>query len=213
MGKKWKGLCPEDKHGLDFQNQTCDICLCERFPGLAAGQNLQFKDVPQFPRAHYEIDVEWPYLETWLADQITWGLNLEPDFQREHVWTKAQQIAYIEYCLQGGEVGRQIIFNCTYWDSSPEEGGTFEIVDGKQRLQAVRAFMKDEVPVFGNNVYSKMGRVRMVTGSFKLRVCKLNSRAECLRLYLNINAGGTPHTKAEIDKVKKMLAKEEARAR
>lgn len=206
--KKWKGLCEEGKHGLDFEGQNCDRCLRDRFPELASGLNLQFKDIPQFPRAHYEIDVEWPYIEAWIAGQEAYGLNLEPDFQREHVWTKAQQTAYIEHCLQGGEVGRVIVFNCDNWDV-PSKSGVFEIVDGKQRLQAVRAFLRDEVPVFGQNVYSKMGRVRFLCANFKLRICNLKNRADVLRLYLKINAGGTPHTKQEIERVKKLLAKEE----
>ena len=28
---------------------------------------MNFKDIPLFPRAHYEIDVEWRYLETQIA--------------------------------------------------------------------------------------------------------------------------------------------------
>lgn len=33
MRKKWDGLCPARKHGLDYKDQTCDLCmsLAQRF--------------------------------------------------------------------------------------------------------------------------------------------------------------------------------------
>ena len=38
-------------------------------------------------------------------------VDLKPDFQREHVWTKEQQIAYLEYRFKGGRSGDTIYFN------------------------------------------------------------------------------------------------------
>ena len=43
---------------------------------------------------------------------------------------------------------------------------------------------------------------------FKFRVCVLPTRKEVLQLYLNINAGGTPHTEEELNLVHAMLQKE-----
>jgi hypothetical protein len=164
--------------------------------------------VPQFPRAHYQCHVGWGYLEQWLKDQSAYGLDLDPDFQRGHVWTRDQQRAYIEYVLQGGEVGQTLIFNCTNWDE-PNKPGIFVLVDGKQRMEAVRAFLRDEIAVFGDNVCSEMGRLTMTGPTFIVRICKLMTKADTLRLYLSINAGGTPHSKTEINRVRRMLADEE----
>ena len=171
---------------------------------------LHFRDIPQLPRAHYEVDVSWDSLEDNLARWMVRGegiapLNLDPDFQRAHVWTPEQQTAYIEYILQGGEVGRNITFNCPGWMSTWR--GPFEIVDGKQRLEAVRAFLRDEVLAFGRKFSEFEGRLSW-DASFRFRVCQLDTREEILRLYLNINAGGTPHTREELDKVREMLRKE-----
>jgi hypothetical protein len=57
--------------------------------------------------------------------------------------------------------------------------------------------------------YKPGDRIRWITG-FKFRMCSLASRAEVLRFYLNINAGGTPHTNSEIERVRAMLATIEA---
>lgn len=167
----------------------------------------KFADIELFPRAAYEIDVSWHYLETHITESIRYGLNLEPDFQRAHVWTRTQQIAYIEYVIRGGEVGKNLTFNCPTWNHALERDNDYVIVDGKQRLQAARDFMHDKIPAFGYLRSEYTDLMRMHIG-FKWRVCTLQTRRELLQLYLNINAGGTPHTKEELDKVRAMLETE-----
>ncbi len=166
-----------------------------------------FRDIPQFPRAHYEVDVAWRYVEDTLTSWADTaggmgGLDLSPDYQRAHVWTREQQIAYVEYQLMGGEVGRNIVFNSPDWGRGYQR--PTELVDGKQRLEAVRAFMRDEFPVFGH-VFSAYTDKLTNLLTFKFRVCSLETREEILQLYLNINAGGTPHTKDELDRVRALL--------
>ena len=172
---------------------------------------VRFADIPQLPRAHYEIDVGWDYLEDQIARwSRDWSLDLDPDFQRTHVWTREQQRAYVEYVLMGGEVAKSLTFNCPGWDDRGPTVGAMTLVDGKQRLEAVRAFLRDDLPAF-RHIRSEYDCLRSTIAGFKFRVCSL-SRAEVLRLYLNINAGGTPHTTDEIERVRKMLWAEAGRS-
>ena len=164
----------------------------------------------QFPTAHYEVDVPWRAIESSLKSFSEGSkLCLDPDFQRAHVWTRNQQIEYVRYILSGGEVAKQIIWNAPNWYSHDEGNGYNELtlIDGKQRLEAVRAFCRDEFDVDG--YLSSQIHLTLAGPSFRFRVCQLRTRAEVLRLYLNINAGGTPHTKKELDQVRRMLEKEE----
>lgn len=169
-------------------------------------RRMEFKDIIQLPRSCWETMIEWEDVEfklsTWSdANRYPLPLNMEPDFQRAHVWTQEQQTVYIEYMLRGGEVGRNIIFNCVGWMST--FSGPFVIIDGKQRLEAVRSFLRDEVKAFGQ-VYSEFGQ-KYSGGQFLFRMCNLKSRAAILEMYININSGGTPHTNEEIDRVKELL--------
>ena len=167
-----------------------------------------FQNIPQFPHANYSIDVDWRYLEEQIEHATKDdGLDLNPDFQRAHVWTGKQQREYVEYVLMGGECSKVLTFNCPGWQYSLSKCGPYVLVDGKQRLEAVRAFLRGSLSVFGYRFHEYTGHLRMFH-SFKWQVCELETRAELLQLYLNINAGGTPHTKAELDKVRKMLRQE-----
>ncbi len=151
----------------------------------------------------------WTELERHIANQQERcngiaPLDLEPDFQRAHVWTDAQQIAFVEYQLQGGTSGKELYFNCAGWGG--DYRGPYVIVDGKQRLQAVRRFMADEIPAFGYLLSQYEDKLSFTDNYFYWNVAALQTRAEVLQWYLNFNAGGTVHTAEELDRVRQLLA-------
>lgn len=68
---------------------------------------MKYKDIPQLTGwGKYAVDVELARVPVVIAQyQEEQGLQLLPDFQRGHVWTRKQQIAYIEFLLKGGRSG------------------------------------------------------------------------------------------------------------
>ncbi len=173
---------------------------------------MKFNNIPRFTRAaNYRVTTEWSYLnETitrWEARQGGLAaLNMDPEFQRCHVWTSEQQTAYVEYILRGGTSGREIYFNCGGWGSNYK--GPFVIVDGKQRIQAVRQFIAGNVTAFGKLIGEFEGRLP-TTAYFNFNVNDLKTMKEVIQWYLEMNTGGTQHTAEEINKAKNLLAKEQ----
>lgn len=169
---------------------------------------MKYSDIPQFTRtAAYKVNVGWGYLETMLYHYGKEdNLDLNPDFQRAHVWTKAKQQAYVEFCLRGGKSSREIFFNSKGWMVGFE--GPMVLVDGKQRLEAVRRFLRDDLKVFGHKRSEFEGPLDMVRHDFIFYINDLETRAEVLQWYLDLNTGGVVHTNEEIEKVKRLLEKE-----
>jgi len=212
-------LCPEGKRyatstkrgvGKDVQHNSWLLDVHTRVAEVCLGlrEIESFQDVPQMPANQYEIDVEWPYLEETVQKHIREdGLDLLPRFQRGHVWSEDQQRAYVANMLHGCEVARTIIFNHSQWDDLPQNPpkGTMVIVDGLQRLEAVRKFMRGDLLVFGKRYCEFKGALRMQYGRFKIRITKLPTEAAVIRFYLALNAGGTPHTEEEIMRVRSLL--------
>jgi len=86
---------------------------------------MNYKDIPKFTQpARYQVNSSWRYLEEMLArynERSTEGLDgldLNPDFQRGHVWSTDKQIAYVEFCLKGGQSSREILFNHPNWEGN-----------------------------------------------------------------------------------------------
>lgn len=163
---------------------------------------MKFNDIPQFTQAQYRIDVSFRALFSTLDHWADYKLDTNPDFQRAHVWTEAQQIAFVEYMVQGGTSGHDIFFNHPGWMGSFK--GDFVLVDGKQRLEAARRFLNDELPVFGHYFHEFDDKLPYSIG-FVFHVADLKTKAEVLRWYIGMNRGGSIHTDEEIERVKALL--------
>lgn len=88
------------------------------------------KDILRFPFSGYCADVSLDHVNRHVQDHIeTLNLDLDPIFQRGHVWSRKQQTAFIEYLLAGGTSGRDLYFNHPGWMTSFK--GNYVIVDGK----------------------------------------------------------------------------------
>jgi len=175
-------------------------------------KQVRFRDIPQFPHSCYRCDVGWDFLEDHIASQQdktneTASLDLNPDFQRAHVWTPQQQTAYVEYILSGGTSGKELYFNCAGW--MRDWRGPYVIVDGKQRIEAARAFMRGEIPAFGYYRPDYTDSPNLLVARFSWNIAAVETRAEVLRWYLNFNSGGTQHTAEELARVRALLEQEE----
>ena len=180
---------------------------------------MKVDDIPRFINPpNYSVTSSWRYLEETLeqwdtrTDRIpgALGLDLNPDFQRGHVWSEDKQIAFIEFCLKGGQSSRTILFNHPNWQGSYE--GLMVLVDGKQRLEAARKFVRNELPIFGGNCLQDFDDpaklLRSSGAEFEFRINNLKTRRMVLEWYLQLNTGGVVHTTDELDKVRKLLEKE-----
>lgn len=134
-----------------------------------------------------------------------YDLQLNPEFQRGHVWTLEQQEQYIEFILRGGKSGRDFYFN---WNRKTNE---YVCVDGLQRTTAFMKFIAGDIMAFGQ-CYNEFGFTKRETGGNPLPEFRVNvymnyleNKKEILKWYIDMNAGGTPHTNDEIERVKKMI--------
>lgn len=180
---------------------------------------MKIDDIPRFFNPpSYRVHAPWNHIENML-DQYddreiagSLGLNLDPDFQRGHVWSEDKQIAFVEYCLKGGQSSRDLFFNHPNWMGS--YAGEMTLVDGKQRLEAVRRFVRDDLAIFDGHKLSTFDRpgtlLRGTHAHLIFNVNNLPDRKSLLEWYLQLNDGGVVHTKSELNKVRKLLEKEQS---
>jgi hypothetical protein len=140
-------------------------------------------------------------------------MNLNPDYQRGHVWTDEQAGRFVGHLIEGGATPI-LIFNR---DGDYQKSD--EVVDGKQRITACYRWLTGRIPaeltdgrlVYFHDLDAESQRyMRSISGPvMEIGYVQL-SRAEVLRLYLRLNRGGTVHTDAEINHVRDLLAAEES---
>jgi len=168
---------------------------------------MNFSQIPQYSYASYSVDHCLSFLPESVQKYVDeYGLDLNPDFQRAHVWSKLQQSRYVEFLLKGGRSSRDLYFNAKGW--MRDFKGPFVIVDGKQRLQACLDFMDNKVKVFDGLFFKDIeGRMSLCL-TLKFHINDLPTRLQTLKWYLDLNEGGVVHTSDELQKVRSLLDEE-----
>jgi hypothetical protein len=179
---------------------------------------MKIDDIPKIAVASYQVTMFWRDMEDMLKKyNDNWGLVLEPDYQRSSDrWTEVQQIRYVEYKLRGGPGSEILHFNCPGWNTS-YSAGPIELVDGLQRLTAVRKFLSNNLRIFKTYDPNQKGLLfeefedhkhLRHYASFTVHINDLKKRSDVIQWYLDLNSGGTNHTQFEINNAQKLLKKE-----
>jgi uncharacterized protein with ParB-like and HNH nuclease domain len=143
----------------------------------------------------------WDFLADCVAGRLSTrpAWDLEPDYQRPAVWTRDQQVAFVAHALSGGLVN-PIFVQRDEGDDPPE------VIDGKQRLVAIVAFMAGEFSVVIDDG-REIRATDLSRSAATSRVVYVDMpRAERLRFYLRLNSAGTPHSATDIERVQVLLA-------
>ena len=176
------------------------------------GKIIRAKEIPELiPTGSYQINSSLQYLKGDISEYIEeYGLNLDPDFQRAHVWSTDQRIRFVEFVLQGGKTN-PIYFNHAGWMSGFD--GEFVVVDGKQRLTSLLMFLDNEFPVLKELDSNKIGFYAkdfdFIPHDIVIIINDLQTRKQVLEWYLQINKGNVAHTETEIQKVEELLKAEQ----
>lgn len=139
--------------------------------------------------------------------------DFDAPYQRGAVWTEAQRVALIKSLLMGLPIGSVVLNNRGY--SSDK---LYSVVDGKQRIQAIRAFFKSEFAVPAEwfpeegvlepftdadgvekvyfNGLGKIHQHQFENSSFPALEAHVNGVAAEAEIFMLINSGGTAQTEA-----------------
>lgn len=153
-------------------------------------------------------------------DEMRSKVDLNPVFQRGHVWTREQQISYIENFLRAPQsVNKTIYMNDLFIYGSVDKvtddnnmvADKIVCLDGLQRLTAALDFVHGKFTIFNgvsyDDILNSPDRTRILNDCvFDINYLVLSNNKEVIDFYVDFNAGGTPHTKEEIERVKKLIA-------
>lgn len=108
------------------------------------------------------------------------GLELNPEFQRGHIWTVEQQTSYVENVMRGvvSTAGTVVQFNCKNWPGIPQQPDSdladgVQCIDGLQRLTSVTEYLDGRIKPFGKGLQKWDGTawdVRRMEFRFRIAV-------------------------------------------
>ena len=175
---------------------------------------MNISDIPKLTYCpsngcHVDLDALPDVLERWGK---SYGIDLNPEFQRDHAWSEEIQVKFLEYLFKGGIIPPLRFNGPSFggdrhekWSNLPE---TVVLVDGKQRYTAIKKFMDGELAIFDGNFLKDFDDPKLLLRKANVTyvVNKLQTKRELYKWYLEMNEGQVAHTSAELEKVRKLIA-------
>lgn len=146
-------------------------------------------------------------LESLLHFVLHQGAIDNMDYQRDYVWDLQDKVNFIESVLMGRDLGRFIFVAMDCRTGAPPQ-----IIDGKQRLNAVVQFMASQYPYKGVYWHELSFEDRRVMLTRSIQLLELNpervSRKALLKVFLLANAAGVPQSPEHIARVQALYEAE-----
>lgn len=142
-----------------------------------------------------------------LHNVIRRGIIDNQDYQRGYVWTEQDKVNYLRSVFEDRDLGKFVFVE----DKSYKEY-RLEVLDGKQRLSALLDFHCSLISYEGKywHELSKYDRHLFESRMVQFATIDRNryTRADLLKLFLEVNVGGVPQTEEHLDHVRELLKQE-----
>lgn len=161
-------------------------------------------DMPQF--AHEDtmrIQFSQRDIEGLIGLFYTFGVDMDPEYQRGHVWELEDKVALIDSIFNNVDIGKFVFIHLGYGTPG------YEILDGKQRMTALIEFFEDRFRYRGKLFSELHPRDRSHIRHYRVGVGEtreLSTIEERLQYFLHLNTYGKPQDPMHIAKVESMLA-------
>ena len=187
----------------------------EKVVRVVPAYELQVKgeDAPEsFSRRNlHQLNYSQRQLGGLLNMVTSFGVDMEPDYQRGLVWTAEDKAKLIESIFQQVDIGKFVFRKLPYAPNAP----TYEIVDGKQRLSTLVEFVYDQFPYTGR-YWSQLSQAdRGFIEDYQASIAQLDetyTRQQILDLFVRLNTGGRPMDPTHLERVAEMASEEAGEA-
>lgn len=134
------------------------------------------------------------------------GIDLNPDYQRELIWSEEQKVALIDSIFKNIDIGKFAIIRRKF---DQERNNYYEILDGKQRIQALMDFYECRIKYKGLTYNDLHWRDRIHFREYNISWAETEplTNEQKYRYFLKLNTSGTPVSEEHMNKVKEMLKK------
>lgn len=145
------------------------------------------------------------YFNTSLMELIREVLNddidMEPDYQRDYVWEPKDKEDLITSIFEGNEIGRFVVKQ----NGFRKDKKYLEIVDGKQRLNAIVEYITGQWKWKGKYFNELLNTDRMRFEHTGILICTIRenvSKEDVIKMFIKINTVGKVMDKEHIENIK-----------
>lgn len=140
------------------------------------------------------------------------GVCTDPEYQRGYVWTLEDKQKLIHSMMQRYDIGKMVFIKRNYSDTRKE---LYEILDGKQRLNAMQEFYEGRFTYQGYTFHQMSGTDRRAFEECRVQYLDISedhaTRADKLYIFLSVNIAGVPQSEEHMAYIRRELDMELAK--
>lgn len=163
---------------------------------------------PNLNKSIYVPDeLELRYTQRTLSDLLIkvykFGVNFNPEYQRDYVWELADKVALIDSIFHDIDIGKFVFIDTEKYDYG------YEILDGKQRLRAICDFYEDKF-MYKDMFFSNLGKGdqnHFEEYTISEAEVRRVTRQQIYKYFVRLNTAGKIMSKDQIDKVRALITK------
>lgn len=145
-------------------------------------------------------------IESLFNKYFFFGIDCNPEYQRDYVWTHEDKVSLIDSVFRNIEIGKFCL-----WDNRKNQNFSYEIVDGKQRLLTLIDFYEDRFPYKGKMFSELHGfdKHHFLDYNIPVITIKDGSEKDVMAFFLKLNTCGKVMDQNTLQKVQTLLSKME----
>lgn len=152
------------------------------------------------------LNYENSSVESLVHTYYYFGIDTNPEYQREYVWNQEDQELLIDSIFNRINIGSFVLAQNSY---EKVEDPLYEIIDGKQRLLTLIAFYENRISyqgVFYNDLsgFDRATFLHCPVSLAKVRECDLYTK---LRYFLMVNRAGKVMAPEHLQSIEEKMAK------
>lgn len=150
-------------------------------------------------------DIQLTFATTHIGDILSktyyFGLEMNPDYQRDYVWNESDKVALIDSIFNNIDIGK---FCFVHLDYSSEK--LYEILDGKQRVRAILDFYENRFPYKGKYFNDLSVQDQNWFENFSISSAQIFNydKKQILKYFLLLNKSGKRMSDGQLQKVQEM---------
>lgn len=161
--------------------------------------NLVAKDDVRFSNSNTSIS-------SFNSMTYYFGVDLNPDYQRDLVWTLEDKQKLIESIFNNIDIGKFAFIKKGYNKENPSQH-MYEILDGKQRLTTIMEYLEDRFEWRGLKFSQLSPSDQWHFETYNVVTAETSdmTKEQIYRYFLKLNTGGKPISTEHLEKVKCLL--------
>lgn len=138
-----------------------------------------------------------------LGNMYSFGTDMNPSYQRGYVWNQDDKQLLIDSIFKNMDIGKFVFVHLPFKSQSP----SYEILDGKQRLNAISEFYLNKLSYCGYFYNDMSKREQYHFQHYMISYDELDnvSEQQKIRYFLTLNRAGKVMDEKHLSKIEKML--------